>query len=103
MLTNFETIELREAGVHPQQFSNWKCWYTLAFDVGTLGLCTGQMTDDGTVFEIALINWNFLSTQHGPLMELVKSRPLLVNLILHVRCVIQVQIDTSRIFIQDLV
>ena len=30
------------------------------------------------------------------MMELVKSRPPIVNLILHVRCVIQMQIDKER-------
>ena len=62
-----------------------------------MGLCTVnpfniQMMDQ----LLRLAGWESVSTRHGQMMELVKSRPLLVNLILHVRCVTQVQIDTSR-------
>ena len=62
-----------------------------------MGLCTVnpfniQMMDQ----LLRLAGWDSVSTRHGQMMELVKSRPLLVNLILHVRCVTQVQIDTSR-------
>ena len=66
-------------------YLSFGCWHAGAVYCESIQL--GQMTDDGPTFEIALADWDSLFTQHGLIMELVKSRPLLVNLILHVRCV----------------